>query len=55
MKVYSNNFVDLGKLENSGSVLIAKSNAECFLTTCKLAKIKVKFSLSNNKILFTKI
>ena len=55
MKQYSNNFVDLEKLENSGSVLVAKSNAEYFLMTCKLAEVKVRFSLSNNKILFTKI
>ena len=53
MKVYSNNFADLDKLQKNGSVLIAKSNSECFLLTCKLANVKVKFELSNNKILFT--
>ena len=53
MKMYNNNFVDLDKLQNNGSVLVAKSNAECFLLTCKLASIQVKFELSNNKILFT--
>jgi len=54
MKVYSNNFVDLDTLERTGSVLVSKSNAECFLSTCKLAEVKVKFELVNNKILFTK-
>ena len=53
MKVYSNNFSDLQKLENEKKVLVAKSNAECFLLTCKLASVKVKFELSNNKILFS--
>ena len=53
MKVYSNNFADLDKLQNNGSVLVAKSNAECFLLTCKLADLQVKFELSDNKILFT--
>lgn len=53
MKVYSNNFADLNKLQNNGSVLVAKSNAECFLLTCKLADVQVKFELSDNKILFT--
>jgi hypothetical protein len=53
MKVYSNNFVDLDTLESTGSVLVSKSNAECFLSTCKLADIKVTFKLSGNKILFT--
>ena len=53
MKVYSNNFADLDKLQNNGSVLVAKSNAECFLLTCKLADVQVKFELSDNKILFT--
>ena len=54
MKVYPNNFSDLDKMEKYGSVLIAKSNAECFLMTCKLAGINVKFELSDNKILFTR-
>ena len=54
MKVYSNNFVDLDTLESTGSILVSKSNAECFLSTCKLAEVKVKFELSGNKILFTK-
>ena len=53
MKQYSNNFADLDKLQKSGSVLVAKSNAECFLLTCKLAGVNVKFALSDNKILFT--
>ena len=53
MKMYNNKFADLDKLQNNGLVLVAKSNAECFLLTCKLASIKVKFELSNNKILFS--
>ena len=53
MKAYPNNFADLDKLEQNGNVLVAKSNAECFLLTCKLAGINVKFELSDNKILFT--
>ena len=53
MKVYSNNFADLDKLQKNGSVLVAKSNAKCFLLTCKLADVQVKFELSDNKILFT--
>ena len=53
MEAYSNNFADLDKLEQNGNVLVAKSNAECFLLTCKLAGINVKFELSDNKILFT--
>ena len=53
MKVYSNNFADLDKLQKNGSVLVAKSNAECFLLTCKLAGIQVKFELSDHKILFS--
>ena len=53
MKAYSNNFADLDKLEQNGNVLVAKSNAKCFLLTCKLAGINVKFALSDNKILFT--
>ena len=53
MKVYPNNFVDLDKLEQNGNVLVAKSNAECFLLTCKLAGVGVKFELVNNNIQFT--
>ena len=53
MKMYNNKFADLDKLQNNGFVLVEKSNAECFLLTCKLAGIKVKFELSNNKILFS--
>ena len=53
MKMYNNNFADLDKLQGNGFVLVAKSNAECFLLTCKLASIKVKFELSDNKILFS--
>ena len=53
MKVYSNNFVDLDTLESTGSVLVSKSNAECFLFTCKMASLNPKFKLVDNKILFT--
>jgi len=52
MKTYSNNFVDLNTLKKNGNVLVSKSNAECFLMTCKLVGVKVMFELSNNKILF---
>ena len=54
MKRYNNNFVDMDTLERTGSVLVSKSNAECFLMTCKMAEVKVKFELVNNKILFSK-
>lgn len=53
MKVYNNNFSDLQKLEHEKKVMVAKSNAECFYTTCILANIRPKFELSNNKILFS--
>ena len=53
MKVYSNNFVDLDTLESTGSVLVSKSNAECFLLTCKMAGFNPKFKLVDDKILFT--
>ena len=53
MKKYNNNFVDLDKLQSNGFVSVAKGNAECFLLTCKLASIQVKFELSNNKVLFS--
>ena len=53
MKVYNNNFSDLDKLEKDKRVLVAKSNAECFYTTCIMAGVRPKFELSNNKVLFT--
>lgn len=53
MKTYQNNFVDLDKLQHNKSVLVTKSNAECFLLTCKMAGLNPKFRLINNKILFT--
>ena len=53
MKVYSNNFADLNTLQKNGSVLVSKSNAECFYKTCMMAGIRPKFELSNNKVLFS--
>lgn len=53
MKTYQNNFIDLDKLQKNKSILIAKSNAECFLFTCKMASLNPKFKLVDNKILFT--
>ena len=53
MKVYSNNFADLNTLQNNGSVLVSKSNAECFYKTCMMAGIRPKFELYNNKVLFS--
>ena len=53
MKKYNNNFADLNTLQNNGSVLVSKSNAECFYKTCMLAGVHPKFELSNNKVLFS--
>jgi hypothetical protein len=52
MKQYSNNFVDLGKLKENGSVLVAKTNATYFLLTCKLSNVNVKFTECTGKVRF---
>ena len=53
MKHYSNNFVDLQKLQKEKKVMVSKSNAEYFLLTCRMAEISPKFSSVNGKICFT--
>ena len=53
MKIYSNNWVDLNALQKNGEVIVAKSNAECFLATCELVNVRVDYKLSNGKVLFT--
>lgn len=40
-------------LQKTGEVIVAKSNAECFLATCGLVNVKVDYKLSNGKVLFT--
>lgn len=52
MKMYSNNWVDLNTLQKNGKVIVAKSNAECFLATCGLVNVRVDCKLSNGKVLF---
>ena len=53
MKHYSNNFIDLQKLQKDKQVMVSKSNAEYFLLTCRMAEISPKFSSVNGKNCFT--
>ena len=53
MKAYRGNFTDLAKLQETGTVVVALSNAEYFLRTCQMAGLRVKFEQYNGQIKFS--